>query len=159
MNPLVSIILPTYNWHHDRLSQSIESVLWQSYKNFELIIINDASTNDIEATILKYQQQDSRIIYLKNEKNLQLTNTLNKGIQHAKWIYIARIDDDDIRCNPDKLQKQVDFMRSHPDYGLCGTSTILINESWVKIGETKTRETDQELRNHLLINLLIRVLS
>jgi len=75
---LISIILPVYNSNSERLSQSLESVLLQSYKNFELIIIDDASTTDIETTILQYKQQDPRIVYIKNNKNLKLTKTLNK---------------------------------------------------------------------------------
>ena len=77
-NPLVSVILPTYNGKSEWLSESIDSVLNQTFKDFELIIINDASTNGIEDTILKYKKKDSRIVYLKNEKNLKLTKTLNK---------------------------------------------------------------------------------
>ncbi len=151
MKPLVSIILPTYNWKSEWLSESIDSVLSQTFKDFELIIINDASTNNIEDTILKYKNQDSRIIYLKNEKNLQLTRTLNKWIEYAKWKYIARIDDDDIRENKDKLEKQVKFMEENPSYWLCWASTIInIDESWKIINKIETRLSDSEIRNHLL---------
>jgi glycosyltransferase involved in cell wall biosynthesis len=78
MQPLISIILPTYNGEK-YIKDSIESVLNQSYKNFELIIINDASkTNKVEEIILNYQKKDKRVIYIKNEENLKLTKTLNK---------------------------------------------------------------------------------
>jgi glycosyltransferase involved in cell wall biosynthesis len=76
--PMVSIILPTYNWREEWIRKSIESVLNQTYKDFELIIINDASTNDIEKVIKEYEKKDDRIVYVKNEKNLKLTKTLNK---------------------------------------------------------------------------------
>lgn len=150
-NPLVSIILPTYNWKSERLSESIDSVLNQTFKDFELLIINDCSTNDIEKTILKYKKQDSRIVYLKNEKNLQLTKTLNKWIEHAKWKYIARIDDDDIRVSKDKLEKQVKFMEENPDYWLCWAwDVITIDEDWKIINKVKMRLSDSEIRNHIL---------
>jgi len=150
-NPFVSIILPTYNWKSEWLSESIDSVLNQTFKDFELIIINDASTNNIEDTILKYEKQDPRIIYLKNEKNLQLTKTLNKWIEHAKWKYIARIDDDDIRVNRDKLEKQVKFMENNSDYWLCWAWIIInIDEGWKIINKIETRLSDSEIRNHFL---------
>ena len=78
--PLVSIILPTYNGNKSRLSEDINSVLSQTFSDFELIIINDASTNNIETTILRYADQDPRIVYVKNDINLKLTATLNKAL-------------------------------------------------------------------------------
>ena len=66
--PLVSIILPTYNGNKSRLSEAINSVLSQTFSDFELIIINDASTNNIETTILRYAEQEPRIVYVKNDK-------------------------------------------------------------------------------------------
>ncbi|MDR2190691.1 MAG: glycosyltransferase [Candidatus Peribacteria bacterium] len=83
-NPLVSIILPTYNGNAKRLSASINSVLSQTYIHFELIIINDASTNGIETTILEFANKDKRILYVKNERNLKLTKTLNRALTIAK---------------------------------------------------------------------------
>ena len=70
--------MPVYNSNKQRLTESIESVLGQTYTDFELIIINDASTNDIEETIIQFVEKDSRIQYIKNLENLQLTKTLNK---------------------------------------------------------------------------------
>ena len=151
MNPVVSVILPTYNWKSERLSESIDSVLNQTFKDFELIIINDASTNDIEKTILEYVKKDKRIVYLKNEKNLQLTRTLNKWIEHAKWKYIARIDDDDIRMGKDKLEKQIKYMESNLDCWLCWAGEIInIDESWKTINKMQTRLSDDEIRNNIL---------
>ena len=148
---LVSVILPTYNWKPEWLSESIESVLNQTFKDFELIIINDASNNNIEETILKYRDKDPRIVYLKNEKNLKLVKTLNRGIEHSKWKYIARIDDDDIWINKDKLEKQVNFMEDNEDYWLCWTEKIVvINEQWKQINVVKNRTSDNDIRNHIL---------
>ncbi len=101
----ISIILSTYNGSR-YIRESIESVLSQSYKNFEFIIINDCSSDRTEEIILQYQKKDKRIIYIKNETNLKLTESLNKWIRASKWEYIARIDDDDIWLK-NKLEKQV----------------------------------------------------
>ena len=77
-NPIVSIILPAYNGREEWLSESIQSVLNQTFMDFELIIIDDASTNGIEKVIECYQKKDSRLVYIKNKENLKLTKTLNK---------------------------------------------------------------------------------
>ena len=150
-SPLVSIILPTYNWRSEWLSESINSVLNQTFKDFELIIINDASTNNIEITILEYVKKDKRVIYLKNDKNLKIANTLNKWIWHSKWKYIARIDDDDIRDDKDKLKKQVNFMDNNPEYGVCWVSLMkCINEEW-EVFNTVTYKSDyKDIRDTML---------
>jgi glycosyltransferase involved in cell wall biosynthesis len=88
----------------------------QSYHNFEFIIINDASTNNIEDTINEYFKKYDNIIYIKNEKNLGLTKSLNIGIKNSHGEYIARIDDDDYWIIEDKLEKQIDFMENNPEY-------------------------------------------
>lgn len=153
MNPLISIILPTYNGKAERLSQSIDSVIAQTYARRELIIINDASTNDIEKTILKYVAKDKRIRYLKNETNLKLPKTLNKGITLSQWEYIARIDDDDIWCDAEKLAKQVAFMEQNPDYWVIWTHVEFIDEKGTLLinkFDDATDKPDCEIRKKIL---------
>ncbi len=151
--PFVSIILPTYNGKHERLSQAIDSVIDQTYINRELIIINDASANDVENAILEYVQKDKRIRYYKNEKNLKLPKSLNKWIHLSKWNYIARIDDDDIWCDTKKLEKQVNFMERNLDYGLAWTDVEFIDEQWkniVKAFEERWEKSDKQIRKKIL---------
>lgn len=148
-NPLVSIILSTYNWNYNWISESIDSILNQSFTDFELIIINDCSTNDIEKTILEYKQKDDRIVYIKNERNLWLTASLNKWINNSKWKYIARIDDDDIWCDENKLKKQVEFMENNPNYWLCWTWVILIDENWKEFDKVLNRWEDENIRKYI----------
>lgn len=161
MQPLVSILLPIYNGNNKWLTQAINSILDQTFRAFELIILNDASTNDIEKTILAFVQQDQRIVYLKNQKNLKLTRTLNKGFAHAKGKYIARIDDDDIWSDEKKLEKQVNFMEKHPEYGLCWVDTIqMIDENGSLLQtvlEWEKQMRKLELISSWVINLLIQV--
>lgn len=149
---LVSIILPVYNWKKKWLSEAIDSVMNQSYKEFELIIINDCSTNDIEKTIIKYQKEDKRIIYIKNKKRSWWNYTKNiiKWIKKSKWKYIARIDQDDIWSSSNKLKNQVDFMENNKMCGVCGTGVILIDLEWHELNKLKVRETDKEIRNNIL---------
>ena len=107
--PLVSVILPVYNAEL-YIRESIQSILDQSFFEYELIILNDASTDNSENIILEFQ--DERIVYIKNDRNLKLIETLNKGLKIAKGKYIARIDADDI-CFSDRFQKQISFLNNN----------------------------------------------
>lgn len=147
--PLVSVILSTFNWNNTWLEEAIQSVLNQTCTDFEFIIINDASQNNIKNMILKYKNLDTRIIYIKNEINLWLTESLNKWIQLSKWKYIARIDDDDIWSDKNKIQKQINFMEGNPWYWICWTSTIIIDEYWNTTDRISHRSTDSKIRDHL----------
>lgn len=102
---LVSVVLPAYNAEL-YLKEAIDSVLSQTFTDFELIILNDGSIDRTEEIILSYN--DSRIVYVKNEKNLGLIGTLNKGINLAKGKYIARMDADDI-CLPERFKNRLIF--------------------------------------------------
>ena len=116
--PIVSVLMSVYNARADELRQAIESILNQTYKNFEFIIINDGSTNDTEDVILSYQNK--RIRYVKNEVNLKIIASLNKGLKLCRGKYIARLDADDYSA-PTRLEKQVQYMEEHPNVGGLGT--------------------------------------
>lgn len=116
----VSVVMPVYNGE-DYLNEAIESILTQTYENFEFIIINDGSTDSSEEIIQSYN--DSRIIYLCNEKNYGICYTLNRGLKEAKGKYIVRMDCDDISL-PNRIIEQVLFMEQHPDIGVAGSNLI-----------------------------------
>lgn len=118
--PKVSIILSTYN-REKLLSQAMESILTQTYKNFELIVINDGSTDNTAKILKGYAQRDERVIVLTNETNRGLVYSLNRGIEIARGKYIARMDDDDVSI-PVRLQVQVDFLEQHPDITVVGSA-------------------------------------
>jgi len=115
--PEVSVIMPVYNGEK-YLKESIESILNQSFSNFEFIIIDDCSTDDSLRIIEKYG--DPRIALVKNEKHMGITRSLNFGISMAKGKYIARMDCDDISM-PKRLKKQFLFMEKNKDVGICGS--------------------------------------
>lgn len=117
-DPLLSVVMPVYNGGVF-LKDAIESILNQTYTNFELIILNDGSTDQSEEIILSFN--DARIYYVKNDINLKLIKTLNIGFELAKGTYIARMDADDISM-PDRLAKQIAFLELHPTIGFVGTS-------------------------------------
>ncbi|MBL0309835.1 MAG: glycosyltransferase family 2 protein [Bacteroidetes bacterium] len=115
--PAITVLMPVYN-AAAFVGEAIESILCQTFTDFEFLIINDGSTDDSEKIIFGYQ--DSRIRYIKNESNLRLIATLNKGIELARGKYIARMDADDISLL-ERLQIQFDFMERHPEVVLCGS--------------------------------------
>ncbi len=122
---LVSIIMSNYNTPEEYLRASIESVLNQTYKNFEFIIIDDCSTDNSLEIINSYK--DKRIIVIKNDENSGITKSLNRGLSIAKGEFIARMDADDI-CLPERFEKQVCYLQEHPDTIVCGTGVELIGD-------------------------------
>lgn len=149
-NPKISIITTTYNGSKF-IRKTIDSVLNQSFNNFEYIIIDDASKDNMKNIILKYQQNDNRIHYVKNEINSERAVSRNKWISLSKWEYIAFVDDDDIWCDKEKLQKQVNFLDNNKDYVLVWTNINLINWDWEIIDwNWKLRTTDKSIRNNML---------
>ena len=122
--PAITVLMPVYN-AEKYLAEAIDSILNQSFDNFELLIINDGSTDNSEKIILSYS--DNRIRYVKNEKNIRLIATLNKGIEVAKGKYIARMDADDVSLL-NRLRVQFEFMESNPDVALCGSWFELIGD-------------------------------
>ncbi len=150
MNTLkVSIILPTYNGSRF-IRRSIESILLQSFVNFELLIIDDGSTDSTAEIIQEAARSDSRVVYFKNEKNLGIQKTLNKGLNAARGEYIARIDDDDLWVDENKLKKQVEFLDTHPDYVLVGTGVIIQNEEGTELFRFLNIQNDEKIRKSLL---------
>lgn len=149
MKPLVSVILPTYNGASG-IECAIKSVINQSFSSFEIIVIDDGSSDNTAGLIFILQKQDARIVYIKNETNLGIQKTLNKGLREAKGDYIARIDDDDEWIDKDKLQKQYEFLNERKDYVLVGTSAIICNENNQEIGRYKLKEDDKSIRERIL---------
>ena len=125
MNPKVSVLMPVYNAAL-YLRQAIDSILNQTFTDFEFLIINDGSTDGSEQIIKSYT--DPRIFYRKNTKNLGLVATLTLGIDLARGEYIARMDADDISL-PERFARQIEFMDSHPEVGACGTAYQYFGDS------------------------------
>jgi len=149
MIPRISIILPTYNGVR-YIKRTIESVIFQSFLEWELLIIDDGSTDDTERIVKEYMNKDSRIIYLKNDNNLGIQKTLNKGLREARGEYIARIDDDDEWVDKDKIKNQVKFFESNLDYILVGTGVIVIDEDDNELFRYLLPESNKEIKNKML---------
>lgn len=113
----ISVLMPIYN-AEKYLHESIDSILNQTYQNFEFIIINDGSTDGSADIVRSYK--DPRIIFVDNPKNSGLVAVLNQGLDMAQGEFIARMDADDISLQS-RLEKQIKFMKKHKDVGICGT--------------------------------------
>ncbi len=116
MAATVSVLMPVYNGEK-YLQEAINSILNQTYSDFDFLIINDGSTDRTEEIILS--NTDPRIQYIKNDTNLKLIGTLNKALSLVNGKYLARMDADDI-CTPDRLQKQLEAMEQNPNIGAVG---------------------------------------
>ncbi len=127
--PQISVIMSTYNERSEELKIAIESILNQTFKNFEFIIILDnPRNNDIKELLVNYQKIDSRVKLIFNEKNIGLAQSLNKGIEIASAPLIARMDADDISF-PTRFEEQYEYMNNNKDCGVLGTHTILLYDN------------------------------
>src|SRR3989338_8758264 len=151
MTPLVSVILPTYN-RDKTIAKAIESVWRQSYKNLELIIVNDASKDATAKLVSSLAKYNPKIIILQNEINLGIVASLNKGIKAARGKYIARLDDDDVWCDDKKIAKQVDFLEKNPEYCLVGGGVIKVDKNDKEIVRYLLPKEDEYIRKKILIN-------
>lgn len=123
----VSIIMGIYNCA-DTLPKAIDSILAQTYTDWELIMCDDCSTDSTYAVAESYQKQyPEKIVLIKNESNKKLAFTLNHCLEYAKGEYIARMDGDDISI-PERLEKQINFLQANPEYQLVGTLMQRFNE-------------------------------
>ncbi|MDR0332225.1 MAG: glycosyltransferase [Dysgonamonadaceae bacterium] len=124
-SPEISVLMPVFNTER-YLKQAIDSILSQTFKDFEFVIINDGSTDSSEEIILSYN--DSRIKYYKNAENIGLIATLNKGVDLCNGRFVARMDADDISL-PERLQKQLDFLNANPQFVMLGGDMEVIDEN------------------------------
>ena len=144
-NPLVSVVMPAYN-AEQYAAPAIESILSQTFADFELIIIDDGSTDNTAAVIEGFSERDSRIRTF-HQPNSGAAATMNRGCALATGKYIARMDADDL-SHPQRLKRQVEFLESRPDIDICGT--------WMRTFEGKKETvmrfpTDPDLAKSMLL--------
>ncbi|MCD7726288.1 MAG: glycosyltransferase [Clostridiales bacterium] len=145
---LITVLMSVYN-EENNIDESIQSILAQTYENFEFIIIDDASTDHTVEKILNYK--DKRIVFIRNEVNCGLTKNLNYGLKIAKGKYVLRMDGDDISL-PERFEKQVEFMERNPRIALSGSGMKRFGECNKSLRPTVDKEL---LKINLIFNSVI----
>lgn len=140
MSGKISVLMGIYNCA-ETLEQAVRSIQNQTYSNWELILCDDGSTDHTYAVASALEQQDSRIILVRNETNQGLNTTLNRCLSLATGDYIARMDGDD-DCLPERFEKQLNFLENHPEFDIVSCPMILFDENgeW---GRTQAKEYPQ----------------
>lgn len=131
---LISVLMPVFNVE-PFVAQAVESILNQSYKNFEFIIVDDCSSDATLSICRHYAENDSRIKLFRNESNLGIAKTLNFALSNAGGKYVVRMDGDDVSV-PDRLERMKQYLDEHKEISLVGTSTITIDSDGNEVGRT-----------------------
>ena len=143
--PLVSVVMPVYN-REKYLAEAIESILNQTLKQFEFIIVNDGSTDSSQKIIEQYQALDHRIISI-DQKNRGNYIARNRGMQHANAPYVAVMDSDDIAC-PNRLRIQYDFLEQHTDHVSVGSDVQIIDPYGIQNQYLSKPQTHDEIDHY-----------
>lgn len=147
---MISVIMPVFNEEELDLKESIDSILNQTMKEIELIIILDNPLNKvIDKFILNYIKTDKRIVYLKNEKNIGIGLTLNRGIENSKYDLIARLDADDL-SSMNRLKVQYDYLSANPNIDMVSTNCINIDEDGIELSKKSSIPEQTESIRKLL---------
>lgn len=134
-NPLISVLIPVYNVEKF-VEDAVLSICNQTYKNLEIIIVDDCSTDLTFEILQEIAKKDSRIKLFRNERNLKIVGTLNRALTIAQGDFIARMDGDDI-SSLDRLEIQMDYLEKNIDIDLVGSHVFTIDENSKVIGKTK----------------------
>jgi glycosyltransferase involved in cell wall biosynthesis len=146
-DPLVSVVIPVYNCER-YLEVALDSIINQTYKNLEVIVIDDGSKDKSWKIMQAFAKKDKRVHAFRNKENLKIVGTLNFGVAQSKGKYIARMDGDD-RRELDSIEKQVIFMESHPDVVVVGGAIDVCDSKLRPINRRPYPETDAEVRSKL----------
>jgi glycosyltransferase involved in cell wall biosynthesis len=132
------------------LSAAIKSIQAQSFTDWELIVIDDGLNPEPKKVVEDFVRQDPRITCITNEMNLGIQKALNYGVRKARGDYIARIDDDDVWIDSEKLTEQVRYLIQNPEYILVGTSAIICDDFGRELGAYSLPQTDEAIRKRML---------
>lgn len=147
---LISVIAGNYNTPVRFVKKAIDSVLKQTYQNFEFIIVDDCSTDDSLETIKSYD--DPRIKIMSTDKNSGLATALNKALDVCRGEYVARMDLDDI-CLPERFERQLAYMREHPDVIVCGTYIKQIDGNGDICGDDRSFKSFDDMERYRIFQL------
>lgn len=146
--PFISVLMTAYN-AEDYIGLAIQSILDQTYRNFEFIIIEDCSKDSTWEIIEGYAKKDTRINAIKNQKNMKAGGSSNKGLKLCKGKYVLRMDADDWSY-ADRIEKQINFMEKNPDVVVSGGSLVVCNQDLKPIGVRHYKISDEDIREEAL---------
>jgi glycosyltransferase involved in cell wall biosynthesis len=147
--PIVSILMAT--WNRARLiGEAIESVRRQTFVDWELLVIDDGSPDNTAEVMAEWEKKDARIKYLKFPRIGNIAGVSNAGLREARGEFVAILDDDDYWIDDRKLEKQVAFLREHPNYITCGGCFVTVDAHGRETGRLRKPETDAAIRRVML---------
>ncbi len=146
-HPKVTVLMAVYNGE-DHLSESIESILAQTFEDFEFLIVNDGSTDRSRDVVLSYRNADPRIRLIDNPQNIGLPKSLNLGLRRAKGEYVARQDADDLSA-PLRLEAQVEFLDSRPEVHAVGCWFESVDEQGLTFGYERPSDRSPSIPEQL----------
>jgi glycosyltransferase involved in cell wall biosynthesis len=146
-HPLISVIIPVFNGN-GYLPAAIQSILSQTYRHLEVIAIDDGSTDNSFEILKRFAKIDSRMRIYRNAKNLNIANTLNRGIKLAKGQYIARMDADDVAL-PHRIERQIRYLKLHPEIVIVGGQVRTIDTEGRALGRKLFPTSNKQIRESL----------
>lgn len=151
----LAVLMPVFNGNDKHLRLSIESILSQTFADYEFVIVNDGSSEEISSILSEYAELDRRILLVENKKNLGIVDSLNNGLKKINTVFVARHDADDI-ADPDRLRIQLEFMEQNPDITACFTSANIIDPAGKFLYQYSVSECSRTLAIELLFNSRLR---
>lgn len=133
---LASVVIPTYN-AEKTIDRCLQSIVDQTYDNLQILCCDDCSKDGTWQKLQEWAARDSRIIVMRNDVNCRAAFSRNRCIECAEGEYVAQIDDDDY-CALDRIEKQIEFLETHPEYDFCGTGIQMFDENGVYAKSSRT---------------------
>lgn len=152
-SPVLSVIMPTYNENIVALNTCVRSVLQQTYRDFEFLVVVEPGEKNM-AFLEGLATDDRRLIIIVNEVKLGVSESRNRALRQCAGKYVSLIDGDDY-CDVTRFEKQIAFLESHPDTSLVGSNMFLVDESNTIIGERNYPETFDEIRHRFLYTMTV----
>lgn len=148
--PVVSVVMAVRNGER-HLRAALDSLLRQTMADFELVVIDDGSTDATASILCQYAEEDDRLLMVRNARNVGLARSLNRALKWARGRYIARQDADDVSA-PDRLDRQAAWLDAHPDVGLLGTAYHVIDDAGRRSVIHRPPQTDAEIRWQMMFH-------
>lgn len=147
----ITVLMSVFN-RAERVKAAIESLLAQTYSDWDLVVVDDCSTDDTPRTLIEFAARDSRIDVITNETNLGQSASLNRAWKAARGPLLARMDDDDV-CLPERFARQVEFLREHPEIDILGTAAEYVDPSGRTLGILRRPASHAELAREMYRNV------